>query len=395
MLQGKKILLGLTGSIAAYKSASLCRLLIKEGCEVKVVMTEASADFITPLTLATLSGNPVMTSFSDGDAWNNHVEIGLWADIMLIAPATATSMSKMAHGMADNILVACYLSAKCPVFIAPAMDLDMWKHKSTINNVALLKSYGNQIIPVGHGFLASGLEGDGRMAEPEEIITLLKEYFAAKQDLSGQKVLITAGPTFEAIDPVRYIGNRSSGKMGLALAEVCAAKGAMVTLILGPISLDIKHPGINVINVESSDEMFEASDAHFDESNLIILAAAVADYKAAQISPRKMKKSDNDMSIHLVHTTDIAATLGARKKEHQILVGFALETNDEKKHASQKLHKKNLDFIVINSLNDLGAGFQYDTNKISILDKQGNFVEYALKTKKEVAVDIIDFVTKK
>jgi len=391
MLQGKKILLGITGSIAAYKSASLCRLLIKEGCDVKVVMTQDAKGFISPLTLSTLSTHPVVDSITDGQSWNNHVALGLWADVMIIAPATANTIAKMAHGISDNMLVAIYLSAKCPVMIAPAMDLDMWKHPSTKNNINLLSSYGHSIIPVGNGFLASGLEGDGRMAEPDDIVSYIDSFFDQKQDLKGKKVIITAGPTHEPLDPVRFIGNRSSGKMGLALAEECKSRGAIVTLILGPVSLKVHSEFDNLIKVQSAQDMYEAASAHFDESDLIILAAAVADYKSAIISDQKIKKSGDHMQIDLVKTVDIAATLGAKKKPNQTMIGFALETNDEISNAKQKLHKKNLDFIVLNSLNDNGAGFQHDTNKITIVDKNGVETPFDLKSKSAVAKDIIDF----
>lgn len=391
MLQGKKILLGITGSIAAYKSALLCRLLIKEGCEVKVVMTHDAKGFISPLTLSTLSTHPVVDNISDGQSWNNHVELGLWADVMLVAPATANTIAKMANGISDNMLVAIYLSAKCPVMIAPAMDLDMWKHPSTKNNLNLLTSYGNAIIPVGNGFLASGLEGEGRMAEPEDIVSYVASHFNQKQDLQGKKVLITAGPTYEALDPVRFIGNRSSGKMGVALAEECMERGANVTLVLGPVSLKVSLDIDNMIKVQSAQEMYEAALAHFDSSDVIILAAAVADYKPATISDKKIKKSGDNMQIELVKTVDIAATLGAKKSQEQVMVGFALETNDEISNAKQKLHKKNLDFIVLNSLKDNGAGFQHDTNKITIVDKNGQETPFDLKSKSAVAKDIIDF----
>lgn len=394
LLQGKKILLGVTGSIAAYKTAFLCRLLIKSGCEVKIIMTSAAKDFITPLTLSTLSGHEVIDSVADGAHWNNHVELGLWADLMLIAPVTATTLGKLAHGIADNMVVASYLSAKCPVFLAPAMDLDMWKHPSTTNNINLLKGFGNNIIPVGHGFLASGLEGDGRMAEPEEIISYLSSYFSTTLDLLGKKVLITAGPTYEAIDPVRFIGNRSSGKMGLAIAEECVSRGAEVHMVLGPVSLSVDNTKIQVTKVQSAQQMYEAASKIFPSSDITILAAAVADYKAAEIADHKLKKTADNMSIQLEKTIDIAATFGTLKQTNQKMIGFALETNDEIQHATSKLHKKNLDFIVLNSLNDNGAGFQHDTNKITILDKQGQITKFDLKSKKEVASDIINYLVK-
>jgi len=394
MLQGKKVLLGITGSIAAYKSAILCRLLIKEGCDVKVVMTSDAKGFISPLTLSTLSTHPVVDTISDGQSWNNHVDLGLWADVMIVAPSTANSIAKMANGIADNMLVAIYLSAKCPVLIAPAMDLDMWKHPSTINNLNLLISFGNKIIPVGNGFLASGLEGEGRMAEPEDIVTYLNFFFDKEMDLAGKKVLITAGPTHEALDPVRFIGNRSSGKMGLALAEECVSRGAEVTLVLGPVSLKIDAKISRLIKVQSAQDMYEAANLHFDNSDLVIFAAAVADYMPATIADKKIKKTGNDMRIELVKTIDIAAALGARKKSNQTLIGFALETNDEISNAKLKLHKKNLDFIVLNSLKDNGAGFQHDTNKITIVNKNGKEIPFELKSKSAVAKDIIDFYIK-
>lgn len=392
MLQRKKILLGVTGSIAGYKSAVLCRLLINEGYDVKVVMTPSSKDFITPLTLSTLSGNEAMYDISDGNSWNNHVELGLWADLMLIAPCTASTLSKMANGHADNLLLACYLSSKCPVCFAPAMDLDMWKHPSTLNNVNRLVAFGNMLIPVGNGFLASGLVGEGRMAEPEDIVQYIHQYFIRKTDLSGKKILITAGPTYESIDPVRFIGNRSSGKMGFAIARECLERGATVTLIAGPVNLDIESDQLSLIRVQSAAEMYEAAKNPFESADIIILSAAVADFKPVSVAREKIKKSENHMQLELEKTVDIAATLGSKKGTNQILVGFALETNDEINHAKQKLHKKNLDFIVLNSLNDSGAGFQHDTNKVTILDKTGNQISFPLKSKKEVASDIINYI---
>lgn len=389
---GKRILLGISGSIAAYKSALLCRLLIKEGYEVKVVMTEAATAFITPLTLSTLSGHEVLIDWKDGNTWSNHVDAGLWADLMIIAPATACTLSKMASGHADNMLLATYLSAKCPVMVAPAMDLDMWVHPSTKNNISALESFGYTIIPVGHGFLASGLSGDGRMAEPEDIVTHTNKFFESKEDLNGKKVLLTAGPTYEALDPVRFIGNYSSGKMGYAIAKECAERGAEVILVSGPTSIKIDDPKIKVVKVTSAQQMYDACAKDFESADVLILAAAVADYRPAQIADKKMKKSDDDMKIELVRTIDIAATLGAKKANHQIMIGFALETNDEINHATQKLHKKNLDFIVLNSLSDQGAGFQVNTNKITILDKSGNVVPFELKSKDAVAKDIIDYL---
>ncbi|MBL0099697.1 MAG: bifunctional phosphopantothenoylcysteine decarboxylase/phosphopantothenate--cysteine ligase CoaBC [Saprospiraceae bacterium] len=393
MLDGKKIILGITGSIAAYKAAFLCRLLIKSGCKVRVVMTPSAVDFISPLTMSTLSGNDVFIDISDGDGWNNHVELGLWGDVFLVAPCTASTLAKMASGISDNLLVACYLSAKCPVMVAPAMDLDMWKHPSTQNNIKLLQSYENFIIPVGIGFLASGLEGEGRMAEPEDILTYLNVFFSKAEDIKGKHVLITAGPTYEAIDPVRFIGNRSSGKMGYSIAKECKARGAQVTLVSGPVSSDLKaDDGIEVVRVQSAEEMYHACDQFFENADIVILAAAVADYRPAEVALQKIKKSDDEMQISLKKTIDIAATLGAKKKTNQIFIGFALETNDEINHATKKLHKKNLDFIVLNTLNDKGAGFQVDTNKITILDNKGMTTAYDLKSKTEVAQDIVDYL---
>jgi phosphopantothenoylcysteine decarboxylase / phosphopantothenate---cysteine ligase len=391
MLRDKKILLGITGSIAAYKAAHLCRLFIKAGAEVKIIMTQNATSFITPLTLSTLSGHEVHTNVMSDGTWNNHVELGLWADLMVIAPCTATTMGKMVNGIADNAVVACYLSAKCNVMVAPAMDLDMWAHPSTVANLAALRSYGNFIIPVGHGYLASGLVGDGRMAESEDIVDYVNTHLGQHHDLKGTNVLITAGPTYEAIDPVRFIGNRSTGKQGVALAEECASRGANVTLVLGPSDVQISGDSINVCRVESAADMYQEADKHFQQSDLVILAAAVADYKSVVIATQKLKKKSDEMSIELEKTIDIASTLGNKKSEKQCIVGFALETNDEIEHAKGKLHKKNLDFIVLNSLNDKGAGFAHETNKIMILSKDGIAQEFDLKSKREVAKDIIDF----
>ncbi len=391
-LAHKKILLAITGSIAAYKAAFLCRLLIKQGAEVRVIMTPASQDFISSLTLSTLSKNKVHSSVSDGEAWNNHVEIGLWADAMIIAPATANTLAKMANGMADNIVLACYLSAKCPVFFAPAMDLDMWKHPSAINNIAKLESYGNILIPVGTGELASGLVGDGRMAEPEAIIDQLSTYFDAEKSLLGKKFIVTAGPTREALDPVRFIGNRSTGKMGIEIAACLANMGAKVSLILGPTHLSISHINIRTINVVSANEMYKACIAEYNDANGAIMAAAVADYKPKEISDTKIKKKSDDMSIALERTQDIAAALGKIKTKDQINVGFALETNNEESNALGKLQRKNFDFIVLNSLNDKGAGFGGNTNKVNIYTKEGKKHSYPLKSKKEVAEDICQLI---
>ncbi len=396
MLQNKKIVLGVCGSIAAYKAASLVRLLKKAEAEVKVVMTASASDFITPLTLATLSKNPVYSNFVKNDAgeWNNHVELGLWADFMLIAPASANTVAKMAHGQCDNLLLATYLSAKCPVYVAPAMDLDMYKHPSTVANLNTLTQYGNTIIDAEYGELASGLVGAGRMAEPEAIIKFLNST-GKKKALTGKEVLITAGPTYEAIDPVRFIGNHSSGKMGYALAEALANEGAKVHLVSGPTQLQTVHPNITKIAVTSAEEMFQASINLFDKSDIAVLAAAVADYKPAIVADQKIKKSDKDLSIKLSKTKDIAAELGKKKQAKQIMVGFALETENEESNAQKKIKSKNLDFIVLNSLNDSGAGFGHDTNKITIIDKQNKIRKFELKSKKEVAQDIVDTIKEK
>lgn len=392
MLKGKKIILSVCGSIAAYKAAFLTRLLVKTGAEVQILMTPAATDFITPLTLSTLSNRPVYHQVSSESAWNNHVELGLWADAMLIAPITATTLGKLANGICDTMVAAVYLSAKCPVFFAPAMDLDMWKHPASQRNVAQLQSYGNHLIPVGHGELASGLVGDGRMAEPEEIVAHLDNFFAQKTDLIGKRILLTAGPTYEAIDPVRFIGNRSSGKMGVAIANSLAERGAEVELILGPSNQKVEHPKIKVIKVESAAEMYQASLKHFPNCDGAILAAAVADYRPQNIESQKIKKSGNTLELTLEKTEDIAANLGKQKRKDQFLVGFALETTNEIENAKSKLKRKNFDFIVLNSLQDKGAGFGHDTNKITILHKDGNTQSFELKSKKAVAKDIVEQV---
>lgn len=353
-------------------------------------MTEASTHFVSPLSFSTLSKNEVHIDLIDGHTWSNHVDLGIWADLMIVAPATATTISKMANGHCDNMLVATYLSAKCPVFVAPAMDLDMWKHPSTISNINKLKSYGNSIIPVGHGELASGLVGDGRMAEPEEILDFLKNSQRKSDELSGKKVIITAGPTIEALDPVRYIGNHSTGLMGICIAEECRRRGAQVVLVLGPTSLVPNDPHIEVRNVVSADDMYEVVKEEFITADIAILAAAVADYKPAVKSDVKIKKDDGGMRVDLIKTVDIAQSIGASKKKHQITVGFALETDDELENAKKKLKKKNFNFIVLNSLKDSGAGFAHNTNKVSIVHNDDKVIEYPLKSKKEVAVDIID-----
>ncbi|MDT0676721.1 bifunctional phosphopantothenoylcysteine decarboxylase/phosphopantothenate--cysteine ligase CoaBC [Autumnicola musiva] len=394
VLRGKKVLLGITAGIAAYKTASLVRLFIKAGAQVKVIMTPASKDFITPLTLSTLSKNEVLSSFTseedENKTWNSHVELGLWADIMLIAPATANTLSKMSIGNSDNFLLATYLSAKCPVFFAPAMDLDMYRHPSTRKSFNTLQDYGNIIIPAGTGELASGLTGEGRMAEPEEIIAFLEEYFSAKLPLKGKTVLITAGPTYEAIDPVRFIGNHSSGKMGFELAHAAAGMGAEVILVSGPTHLQLENNNISLIRVVSTQEMFDAINAKFEDVDVVIAAAAVSDYKPKVIADKKIKKSEQEFTLELTRTQDILAGLGKRKT-HQKLIGFALETNDELENARGKLHRKNLDFIVLNSMQDKGAGFKIETNKVTIIFP-GNEKSFELKSKKEVARDILNEV---
>lgn len=392
MLQGKKIILGITGSIAAYKSALIVRGLIKKGAEVQVVITPAGKEFITPITLSALTSKPVISDFfSNRDGtWNSHVDLGLWADAVLIAPATASTIGKMANGIADNMLITTYLSAKAPVFIAPAMDLDMFAHPSTQRNIEILRSYGNHIIEPGEGELASHLVGKGRMEEPEAIIQVLEAFFATETLLSKKKIVITAGPTYEKLDPVRFIGNYSSGKMGFALAKVCAQHGADVTLIAGPVSLPTPHPAIHRINVESADDMYHAAMKAYTESDVAILSAAVADYRPETMEEKKIKRgTTGTIQLNLIPNKDIAASLGAVKKADQLLVGFALETDNEEQNALGKMQRKNFDFIVLNSLQDVGAGFQCDTNKITILDKEGKKTAYPLKSKDQVAIDIV------
>ncbi len=391
MLANKKIILAVTGSIAAYKAAFIIRYLKKQGALVKVIMTKASSDFVTPITLATLSKEPVITDFvKEGNSgeWNNHVEMGLWADAIIVAPATANTIGKMVVGHADSFLLAVYLSARCPVFVAPAMDLDMYAHPSTQDNLNLLSERNNFIIAPEKGELASGLIGEGRLAEPEHIVAYLEQYFRAQLTLNGKSILITAGPTHEAIDPVRFIGNRSSGKMGVALAEECAKRGANVTLILGPSSLNVSSTYIEVIRVESAADMFAACQANFDQ-DAVIMAAAVADYTPETVSDKKIKKKENNWSIPLTKTQDILQWMGQNKTK-QKLVGFALETNNELENAKGKLKRKNLDLIVLNSLQDKGAGFQTDTNKITIIDKDNKWSNFELKSKQEVAKDILN-----
>tara|TARA_R110001632_G_scaffold116951_4_gene228799 strand:+ start:11555 stop:12766 length:1212 start_codon:yes stop_codon:yes gene_type:complete len=398
ILSGKKILLGITAGIAAYKTASLVRLFIKLGAEVQVVMTPASKDFITPLTLSTLSKNPVHSTFHDkeneNEVWNNHVDLGLWADYMLIAPATANTLSKMVNGTCDNLLLATYLSAKCPVYFAPAMDLDMYIHPSTKNSLQKLHEFGNTMIPATSGELASGLVGEGRMAEPEDIVSFIEKDILSKLPLKGKKILITAGPTYEAIDPVRFIGNHSSGKMGFEIAKAAANLGAEVYLISGPSHQKITHSLVHQIDVVTAEEMYVASHQKFAEVDIAILSAAVADYRPKNIVTEKIKKKDTTLEIELEPTKDILASLGASKK-HQFLVGFALETNNELENAIAKLERKNLDAIVLNSLKDTGAGFATDTNKVTFIDKEKNLVPFELKSKSDVAIDIINEILKR
>jgi len=398
ILQGKKVLLGITAGIAAYKTASLVRLFIKSGAEVKVIMTPASKDFITPLTLSTLSKNPVHSTFYDkedeNELWNNHVDLGLWADIMLIAPATANTLSKMTNGTCDNLLLATYLSAKCPVYFAPAMDLDMYKRPSTKTSLERLQDFGNIMIPATSGELASGLVGEGRMVEPEDIVSFIQNDIISKLPLKGKKILLTAGPTYEAIDPVRFIGNHSSGKMGFAIAEAAANLGAEVFLVSGPSHQSIKHSLVHRIDVTSAQDMYEACHQYFKDVDVAILSAAVADYRPKNVATQKIKKKDASLVIELEPTNDILKSLGEIKKGH-LLVGFALETNDEISNAKKKIEKKNLDLIVLNSLRDKGAGFAGDTNKITIIDKDFNETSFALKSKKEVAKDIINEIVEK
>lgn len=391
-LEGKKIILGITGSIAAYKAAILLRLLTREGADVRVVMTPAAKEFITPVTMSALSGHPVVSEFfaSNDGTWHSHVDLGLWADAMVIAPLTAATMGKMAHGIADNMLVTTYLSARCPVFVAPAMDLDMFGHPSTQQNLDILKSYGNIVIEPGEGALASGLHGKGRMEEPERIVELLFASIGSKKKLLNKTFLVTAGPTFEKIDPVRFIGNYSSGKMGFAIASELAEQGARVILVTGPTHLSLSHPMVETIRIESAGEMLEACVEHFGTCDGAVMSAAVADFTPAHPASQKTRRGRDNWSLELKPTTDIAAALGASKREGQVLVGFALETHDELANARKKLAKKNLDLIVLNSLNDPGAGFGTDTNKVTILDRYNNSEEFELKSKASVAADIVE-----
>jgi phosphopantothenoylcysteine decarboxylase / phosphopantothenate---cysteine ligase len=392
MLSGKKILLGITGSIAAYKTPILVRQLIKNGAEVKVIMTPAARDFVSSLTLSTLSHNKVLIDLFDEETWANHVMLGRWADLLLIAPLSCNTLSKMAHGQCDNLLLAIYLSATCPVLIAPAMDEDMWHHPVTKNNISLIEQHGCRIMPVGYGELASGLVGEGRMAEPEEIVGFLEQYFVNSGNLKGKKALVTAGPTYEPIDPVRFIGNHSSGKMGYAIAEELAARGAKVTLVSGPVAFDRPLPGVNIVKVMTAEEMYE-SCINEDDYDIAVMAAAVADYTPSFVSESKIKKTEGDLELSLKKTKDILKTLGASKKESQVLVGFALETDNEQENAAKKLKDKNADMLILNSLNDEGAGFGYDTNKVTFFFKNGDKKDVALKSKKLLAKDIIDAIT--
>jgi phosphopantothenoylcysteine decarboxylase / phosphopantothenate---cysteine ligase len=395
MLQGKRIVLGVTGGIAAYKAALLVRLLIKSGAEVRVIMTRAAHDFVTPLTLATLSKHEVLTEFvaDTNGTWNNHVELGLWADLIVIAPATANTMAKLAHGQCDNLLLAVCLSARCPLMVAPAMDVDMYHHAATQHNLDVLKRRGVHIIPPSTGELASGLSGEGRLAEPEEIVQHIAATFASAQRLSGKHILVTAGPTYEAIDPVRFIGNHSTGKMGFALAEELARRGAEVTLVTGPVALHTQHPRIKRINITSAQDMFEAATTVFPACHAAILSAAVADFRPKHAAGSKIKKEAGGVpQIELEQTPDTLAELGKRKTTSQVLVGFALETDNEEANAQRKLERKNLDFIVLNSLRDEGAGFGKDTNRITLLTREGKTLKFELKSKSEVAADIADYL---
>ena len=393
MLSGKKILIGVTGSIAAYKAILLVRLLIKAGAEVKVIMTPSAKDFVSPLTFSTVSKNEVLIDLFNETSWANHVNLGRWADVMLIAPLSCNTLAKMANGFCDNLLLAVYLSATCPVIVAPAMDEDMWHHPSTKLNIDKIKSFGNNIIPVENGELASGLFGDGRMAEPEQILQYLQVFFFSSKELEGKKILVTAGPTHEAIDPVRFISNHSTGKMGVAIAEEFAERGADVTLILGPSNIDVSK-NIQTVKVTSAQQMYDACINNFSKKDITVMAAAVADYMPRDFSSTKIKKTKDVIPLNLKRTNDILKEMGEQKNKDQILVGFALETNNEKENALSKLEKKNLDLIVLNSLNDEGAGFRTDTNKITIFDKNGNEFNFGKKSKKLVAKDIVNTIIK-
>lgn len=395
MLKGKKILLGITGSIAAYKSILLVRLLVKAGADVKVVMTPAAKDFVSPLVLSTLSKNAVLIDIANDNAWANHVMLGRWADIMIIAPLSCNSMAKMANGICDNLLQAVYLSATCPVVVAPAMDEDMWHHPSTKRNIEILKSYGNLVLNVEKGELASGLTGEGRMAEPEDIVSFIMEQIGREDALKGKKVLVSAGPTYEAIDPVRFIGNHSSGKMGFAIAEELYLRGADVILITGPSYQTTSFKNIKIVNVTSARQMFDACKQYFNEVDVAVMSAAVADYTPVVTATEKIKKAEANMTLELTKTDDILKYLGSSKQENQLVIGFALETNDEKDNALLKLKNKNADAVVLNSLNDASAGFGYDTNKITILSKDGTVQPFELKSKADVAKDIVSYIVSK
>ena len=392
MIEGRKILIGITGSIAAYKSIYLVRLLIKAGAEVKVIMTPSARDFVSVLTLSTLSRNKVLVELFEEGSWANHVELGRWADLMIIAPLSCNTMAKMANGQCDNLLLAAWLSATCPVVVAPAMDEDMWKHPATRDNVGKLQKFGNTVIPAETGELASGLYGEGRMAEPEHILDFISSRFFLSQPLKGKKALVTAGPTYEPIDPVRFIGNQSSGKMGIAIARELHERGADVTLVLGPSQLPIQSNGIEVERVITADQMYQACDRYFDKADITIMAAAVADYSPREAAPEKIKKKDATLQLELLKTRDILKSMGERKRDDQVLVGFALETNNEIEHSREKLKSKNADLIVLNSLAETGAGFGHDTNKVTILERNGGEYEFPLKTKNEVAKDIVDTI---
>ena len=394
MVEGKKILLGISGSIAAYKSILLTRLLVKAGAEVKVVMTPAAKDFVTPLSISTISKNEVISEMSRDEVWNNHVLLGRWADVMLMAPLSCNTLAKMATGICDNILLAVYFSATCPVVVAPAMDEDMWLHPVTKANIEKLQSIGNRVIPVEKGELASGLYGEGRMAEPEQIISFLEMNFFFKEELKGKKALVTAGPTHEPFDPVRYIGNQSTGKMGIAIARELADRGAEVDLVLGPVSIEINDPRIRVTRIQSAEEMYDACLKLFPSAQIAVMSAAVADYKPASFSPEKIKKNAETFTLELARTKDILQALGEQKKNGQILVGFALENTDEAANARKKLKSKNADLIVLNSLNDEGAGFGFDTNRVTMYEKNGTEIPYGQKSKQEVARDIVDRIIK-
>lgn len=394
MFVGKKILIGITGSIAAYKIILLTRLLVKAGAEVKIIMTPASKDFVSSLTLSTLSKNPVLSELFSDASWSNHVMLGRWADVMLIAPLSCNTLAKMAVGQCDNLLLATYLSATCPVCVAPAMDEDMWQHPATQQNLERLRSFGNRIIPVEKGELASGLFGDGRMAEPETILQFISDNFFLTRDLEGKNILVTAGPTYEPIDPVRFIGNHSSGKMGAAICEEFARRGAKVDLVIGPSTLRIYNPGITVHKVQTAEQMFQQCIDLFSKTDVAVMSAAVADYTPVSKASEKIKKSEDSFRIELTKTKDILKSLGELKHNGQLLVGFALETNNEKENALQKLKNKNADLIVLNSLNDAGAGFGHDTNKVTIFEKNGNELVYERKPKQQVAHDIVDRIVK-